>query len=340
MAHREFGQMSLADALVSGVGSNAVLDRLCELIDWGAVADKLSAIHSSRYGRKAYAPIVMLKALLLAQWYGLSDPALEAALSDRLSFRRFCGLALDDATPDHVTISRFRAALRADGLAEAVFAEVLGQIDARGLILRSGTLIDASLVEAAVRRPKPPEEPGPVGGDGRPPSKLVRSALDPEAAWTKKGGRRYFGYKAHVGVDRGSGLVRRQRLTPANVNDTVEADALICGDEKAVYADQAYDKKARRQALRKRGAKDRLMHRPNKHHPLTPRQERRNKLIGKRRAPVEQVFASLKRLYGWARVRYRGLARNAVHLALLCTALNLRRLVVLLAAGPPEPAGT
>jgi IS5 family transposase len=340
MAHREVGQMSLADALVSGVGANPVLDELSGLVDWEAIAGQLSGLHSSRYGRKAYPPIVMLKALLLAQWHGLSDPALEAALADRLSFRRFCGLALDDATPDHVTISRFRAALGAAGLADAVFAEVIRQIDAQGLILRRGTLIDASLVEAAVKRPKPPQEAAPVGPDGRPPSKLVRSALDPEAAWTKKGGRRYFGYKAHVGVDQGSGIVRRHRLTPANVNDTVEADALICGDEKAVYADQAYDKKARRRALKKRGTKDRLMHRPNKHHPLTPRQERRNALIGRRRAPVEQVFASLKRGYGWARVRYRGLARNAVHLALLCTALNLRRLVVLMAQKQPQAQAT
>lgn len=336
MAHREVGQMSLADALVAGVGANAVLDRLSELIDWEAIAGKLSAIHGSRYGRKAYPPIVMLKAVLLAQWHGLSDPALEAALADRLSFRRFCGLAVDDATPDHATISRFRTALREDGLAEAVFTEVTRQIDKRGLILRRGTLIDASLVEASVARPKPPEEAGPAGPDGRPPSKLVGSPLDPEAAWAKKGGQRYFGYKVHVGVDQGSGIVRRHRLTPGNVNDTVEADALICGDERAVYADQGYDKKARREALKARGAKDRLMHRPNKHHPLTSWQTRRNDLIAKRRAPVERVFACLKRLHGWARVRYRGLARNAVHLALLCTALNLRRLVVLMDAKPSQ----
>src|SRR3546814_6708292 len=124
-------------------------------------------------------------------------------------------------------------------VADAVFAEVTRQIDARGLILRRGTLIDASLVEAAVRRPKRPAQPAPAGSDGRPPSKLVRSPLDPEAAWTKKGGRRYFGYKVHVGVDQGSGIVRRQRLTPANVNDTVEAAALIWVDEKEVSADPA-----------------------------------------------------------------------------------------------------
>lgn len=337
MAHREVGQLSLADALVAGVGASAALARLDVLIDWAAVAALLAPIHGSRFGRKSYPPLVMLKALLLQQWHGLSDPGLEAALADRLSFRRFCGLALDDDTPDHVTIHRFRGALLRHGLAERVFAAVTGQIDARGLIVRQGTLLDASLVEAAVKRPKPPAAPAapaatpaaPAPPDARPASKLVRSPRDPEAAWTKKGGQRYFGYKAHVGVDQGSGIIRRQQLTPANINDTVPADQLICGDEAAVYGDQAYDKTARREALKARGVKDRLMHRPNKHHPLTPWQQRRNAAIGKRRAPVEQVFARLKRLCGWRRVRYRGLARNAVHLALLCTALNLKRLVVL-----------
>src|SRR3546814_1445338 len=106
MAHREVGQMSLADALVSGVGTSAVLDRLSELIDWGSIAGKLSAIHSSRYGRKAYPPIVMLKALLLAQWHGLSDLALEAAVGDLRAFLRVCGRGLDDDTPAPVTSGR------------------------------------------------------------------------------------------------------------------------------------------------------------------------------------------------------------------------------------------
>jgi IS5 family transposase len=330
MAHRAVGQLSLADSLVAKVGTNATLDRLNELIDWTALADLLKSIHSAPVGRRSYPPVVMFKALLLQQWHGLSDPALEAALADRLSFRRFCGLALDDATPDHVTVHRFRAALQAQDLAKQAFAEVNRQIDARQLILRRGTLIDAALVEAAVKRPKPPEEAGTSApGQGRPPSKLVRSALDPDAAWSKKGGRRYFGYKAHVGVDQRSGFIRTQLLTAGNVNDTVPADELICGDEAAVYADQAYDTGKRRAALTARGIKDRLMHRPNKHHQLTHWQDRRNKAIARRRAPVEQVFARLKCLCGWTRVRYRGLARNAVHFALLCTALNLKRLAAL-----------
>jgi IS5 family transposase len=330
MAHREVGQLSLADGLVAKVGTNATLERLSELIDWAAIAALLQSIHAAPVGRKSYPPVVMLKALLLQQWHGLSDPALEAALADRLSFRRFCGLALDDDTPDHVTVHRFRTALQEHGLAGRVFAEVNRQIDGHGLILRRGTLIDASLIEAAVKRPKPPEDTGtPAPDQARAPSKLVKSDLDPDAAWTKKGGKRYFGYKGHVGVDQGSGIIRTQEFTPANVNDTVPADDLVCGDEAAVYADQAYDTKKRRAALKKRGIKDRLMHRPNKHHGLTRWQERRNHAIAKRRAPVEQIFARLKCLCGWTRVRYRGLARNAVHFALLCTALNLKRLVTL-----------
>lgn len=330
VAHREVGQLSLADGLVAKVGTNATLERLSELIDWTALAALLQSIHSAPVGRKSYPPVVMFKALLLQQWHGLSDPALEAALADRLSFRRFCGLALDDATPDHVTVHRFREALQAQGLAERAFKEVNRQIDAHKLVLRRGTLIDASLIDAAVKRPKPPQDAATAAPEqGRPPSKLIRSALDPDAAWTKKGGQRHFGYKVHVGVDQRSGIIRTQLITPANVNDTVPADDLICGDEAAVYADQAYDTKKRRAALKARGAKDRLMHRPNKHHPLTYRQEQRNDAIARRRAPVEQVFAHLKRLCGWTRVRYRGLARNAVHFALLCTALNLKRLVVL-----------
>lgn len=333
MAHRRIGQLSLADSLVSGVGRNAVLERLDELIEWSAVAGLLGGIHAARRGRKSYPPLAMLKALLLAQWHGLSDPGLEAALADRISFRRFCGFALDEETPDHVTLFRFRETLQAHDLAGQVFEEVNRQIDAQGIVLRRGTLIDATLVEAAVKRPKPPKE-APAGAAGqRPASKLVRSPVDPEAAWTKKGGRRYFGYKAHIGVDQGSGIIRRQCLTPANVNDTVPADGLMCGDERAVYADQAYDKRARRAALKSKGIKPRLMFRANKHHPLTPRQAAYNAAVGRRRGPVEQSFAWMKRVCGWTRVRYIGRARNAVHLALLSTALNLRRLTTLAATG-------
>lgn len=328
--HRRVGERSLADALVAAqAGGNPTLERVAALVEWGAVERTLGGLHGAGRGAPSYPPLVMFKAILLQQWHGLSDPELEAALADRLSFRRFCGFALHDATPDHVTIHRFREALRRARLDEALVAEIDRQLDARALVLRRGTLIDASLVSAAVKRPRRPKEPQAPGPDGRAPSKLVKSARDPEATWTKKGSVRYFGYKAHVAVDQRSGLIRRTLLTTASVNDTVPADELVMGDETAVYADQAYAKKARRAALAKRGIKPRLMFRPNKHHPLTPRQERYNAAVGRRRAPVEQVFARLKGAYRWARVRYLGLARNATHLRLLCLAMNLKRMVVL-----------
>jgi IS5 family transposase len=344
MGVRQLGQLSLADSLVARHGHSSVtLDRLFELLDWSKVAAQLSGLRASRYGAPGYPPLLMLKALLLQQWYGLSDPGIEEALADRLSFRRFVGLALDEAGPDHSTVSRFRKELAERRLSEKVFGEVTRQIDERGLILRQGTMIDATLVEAQVKRPKKPkpgeaqdqETDGPTVADAapglpeRPASKLVLSPHDPEASWAKKGHQRYFGYKGHVAVDYLSGIIRRARLTTASVADTSMCDDLVMGDEAAVYADKAYDTKARRARLKADGIKDRIAHRPNKHHPLTPRQERRNAGISKRRSGVERIFAIAKRLMGWRRVRYRGLTRNAVHFDLICTAINLRRLVVL-----------
>jgi IS5 family transposase len=330
MSHRRVGELSLADALVAQRASgNATLERISELIDWAPVEGLLAGLHASERGAPAYPPQVMFKAILLQQWHALSDPELEAALADRLSFRRFCGFALHDATPDHVTIHRFREALRHGGLDVRLVAEIDRQIDARGLVLRRGTLIDASLITAAVKRPKKPKGAQPPGPDGRAPSKLVKSPRDREAEWTKKNHVYYFGYKAHMAVDQGSGLIRRALLTGASVNDTVPADDLVMGDERAVYADQAYSKKKRRKELARRGIKPRIMFRPNKHHPLTPRQARYNEAVGRRRAPVEQVFAQLKGAYRWARMRYLGLARNATHLRLLCLAMNLKRMAVL-----------
>lgn len=334
---RKTDQLSLADGIARrGCRSDTFLSKVASLIDWAAVEAALAPLARSRLGAPGYPVMLMLKVLLLQQWYALSDPAIEDALSDRLSLRRFVGLALDAAVPDHSTISRFRTSLVELDLTGPVFDEVLRQIEARGLLLREGTMIDATLVEAAVKRPKPPKlddaaEPAPVAAAGaaRAPSKLVNSKVDPDARWAKKGGKRTFGYKGHVGVDRRSGIIRKRLLTDAAVADTTAGDALVCGDEAAVYADAAYDTHARRAGLKARRAKDRIAHRPNKHHRLTLWQQRRNQGIGRRRSGVERVFATAKRLMGWCRARYIGLARNAGHFDLICTAMNVRRLATL-----------
>ncbi|HZF75308.1 MAG TPA: transposase, partial [Acetobacteraceae bacterium] len=133
----------------AGAGSNRRLERIAELIDWAPLEQLLAPLRAPT-GRPGYPPLALFRALLLAQWYQLSDPGLEEALADRLLFRRFCGFGRDDATPYETTLCRFRATLAERGLAEALLAELNRQLDAKGLVLKAGTLIDATLVEAAV----------------------------------------------------------------------------------------------------------------------------------------------------------------------------------------------
>jgi IS5 family transposase len=326
MSERRVGQKSFADELVAdAAGANAMLEQASRLVDWSEIEALLGDLRSGAMGAPAYPALVLFKALLVQQWHALSDPALEDALTDRLSFRRFIGLGLSEQVPDHSTLWRFREQLASGGLAEKAFALVTRQIETSGFVLKQGTLIDASLVRSAINPPGPPEAPLPPDADGRPASKLVKSELDPDAGWTKQQNKRVFGYKVHVAMDQGSRIVRRVVVTPANVNESVAADALICGDERAVYADKAYDQNARRARLKARGIRDGIMRRANKWYPMSAWAIRRNKIISRRRAPVEPLFALLKRVYGFARTRYRGLARNAAALHLAFTAINLKR---------------
>ena len=316
--HRETGeQLGFSDGFLrDGLGRNVRLERIDGLLDWARLGAVVAGVHGAATGAPSYPPLTMVKALLLQAWYGLSDPGLEEALLDRLSFRRFVGLGLDDGTPDYSTISRFRKHLREAGLSEALFEEVNRQLDERGLFVKQGVLLDASIIEAQGAKPAY----GSASDD----------AADKDARWTRKGGKSYYGYKAHIGVDRGSRLIRRNRLTPASLNDTECADGLIPDDVREVYADMAYDTHARRGRLKVQGVKDRVMHRPNKHHPTLPRwKARRNDLIAPIRAAVEAVFGTLKRSYRYTKVRYMSLDANAAHLNLLCIAINLRRAEVL-----------
>jgi transposase, IS5 family len=312
---RELGQLSLADGLVEGAGANRQLAKIAALVDWASFARLLGDIYAAPVGRPSYGPLVLMKCLLLQQWYRLSDPGLEEALSDRLSFRRFVGLALADPVPDHSTLSRFRSELVRRGLSEPLLAELNRQLDARGLMVKAGTLIDASLIEADGRRPK----------KGEP----VEGRSDRDATWNAMPETPLFGYKAHLAVDQSSGLVRQAILTPANVSDKLPFLALVQGDEQAVYADRGYDGWWYRQELARRGIGDGIMAGDYWRRPLGAAGRARNRAIGRIRAPVERTFAILKRWYGYRRVRYRSLVRNALQLQLLALALNLRRALAL-----------
>lgn len=308
------GQLGFGDGWISPkVGQNAVLERLGREVKWYRLEKLVARMKPEGAGRPPFDPLMMLKALLLQQWYRLSDAELEEAINDRVSFRKFLGLSLEASCPDHTTLCRFRNRLAEAGLAEKVFAEFERQLEARGLVLKRGTMVDASLVGTPHR---------PAAADG------TRPAVDADAALTARKGRTgtHYGYKMHAGVDLGSRLIRRVLLTPANVNDTVPADRLVCGDEAAVYADKAYAKRARSAWLKAQGIKDRIMHKSwGGGPPLSAWQKRHNGLIAPVRAEVEGVFATLKRWLGWSHVRYRGLARNASHLALAATAYNMKR---------------
>jgi len=324
MAARD--QLGFVEAFASPkLGRNAQLDRIAAEVKWYRFAKLLGKLEPEAAGRPPYDPLVMFKALLLAQLYNLSDAGLELALNDRVSFRRFLGLALESDAPDHTTLCRFRNRLMAAGLAERLFAEFDRQIEARGFVLKQGTMIDATVVEAAGRPPR--------GED-------FAEASDPDARFAKhegKAGSRY-GYKAHVGVDQGTRLIRSALLTPANVNETVVADALVRGDERAVYGDKAYAKRERRLALKAAGIKPRIMHKSwGGGPPLTCWQKRHNRLMAPIRAAVETVFAVLKRRLGYYSVRYRGLAKNQAHLFVLALAYNMRRAAGLAAPPRPEP---
>src|SRR4051812_30605129 len=305
MARRDFRQFGLADSIVQRRGKKtAWLERLDAAIDWADLEAIVAGIYASREGGLAYPLLPYVKLLLLQQWHGLSDEGLEAAVDDRLSFRRFAGIPLSASVPDHSSVWRFREEPAKRGLAATLLAEVNRQLDAKGLILRRGTLIDATVLDAAVRPPG-----GDAGGVAE---------RDPQAGWTKKNGKSRFGYKAHAAVDEGSGIVRGATLTPADVHDSIPADDLVQGDEEAMYADKAYDSEERRAGLRERGIEPRIMHKARRHRPLKSWQVAFNKAVAPVRAGVERLFATMKRTYGHRRVRYLGLARNDVQLQVMC----------------------
>ena len=319
MAHRSIGQLGFLDAALSRRGRKpgaSGLDEIAASLDWLRLEALLSGIHASRRGQRAFPPVMMLKALLLQRWHDLSDEAMEDALADRLSFQRFCGLGLDDPIPDHSTIWRFRERLGADGLIDAVFAEVAAQLDAAGLVVRQGTLIDASLMTAAARRPRKDE--------GK------TSRTDPDARFGANNERRRFsfGYKLHIAQDEGSAIVRGAVLTPANVQEISVAGALVQGDEAALFADRGYDARWLHARLADQNIDNGVMRRvKGRRAPLGEAAIARNHECSLRRRPVEATFGTLKQHYGLRRLRYFNLARNAVCLKLALIGYNLRRLI-------------
>ena len=250
----------------------------------------------------------MLRIYFMQNWFNLSDPAAEDALYDSESMRRFAGIELaEDAIPDESTILRFRHLLERHELTEQMFAEVRSLLEERRLLLKSGTIVDATIIAAP------------------PSTKNADKARDPEMHQTRKGKDWHFGMKAHVGTDK-RGTVHSLVTTAANAADISQMPKLLHGEEKELLGDQAYWSEFHRQCAKEAGVRYRVNRRGNHSHPLTEWQKSINRARSKIRARGEHAFHVVKRLWGFSKVRYRGLVKNT---ARLFTAFALANLYLL-----------
>ena len=252
----------------------------------------------------------MLRMYCVANWFNLSDEACEDALYDVPVFREFCRIDLGrERVPDATTLLNFRHLLEAHHLGAVLFAKVGELLMANGMRLSGGTIVDATLIAAP------------------PSTKNKDKSRDPEMHQTKKGNEWYFGMKLHIGADSKTGLVHSASVTAANVHDSNEVPNLLHGGETRLYGDSAYRGKAQRERLKVIApkAKDFTNKRAYKNRPLTEADKATNRRKSSVRSKVEHPFLTLKRFWGFAKVRYRGLAKNANRAFAMLAMLNINK---------------
>ena len=284
------------------------LQRVEGLIPWERLEERVRPFYPKPgRGRRPYDLPVMLRVHCVQLFYNLSDPGMEDLLYEAESVRRFVGLRLSEPLPDETTILNFRHLLEKYELGEGLFEEINSHLASQGLRLREGTIVDASIIEA------PSSTKNQAGG------------RDPEMHQTKKGNQWHFGMKVHIGVDSETGMVHSMTTTAANVHDVSEAHRLLHGGESQVWGDAGYQGVSKREENRERGVDWQVAMRPGQRWQLDPGS---GEALAERckasvRAKVEHPFLYLKRRFGYAKVRYRGLAKNTQRLALLLGLGNL-----------------
>jgi transposase, IS5 family len=333
MKKRATGQTAFADlalATLGGPRTNALLDTLAAAVPWDKLVRLVVALPEyaryiedpSRPGERPIDPLVMLRATMLQKWFNLSDPQVEEQLKDRISFRRFVGLSQADRTPDETTFVVFRRRLREAGLDQQIFDVVLKHIDAQGLLVKNGTIVDATIIGQSRGR-----KTGEKDEDGN-----DLTTRDAEAGFTQKHGTKYHGYKMHTATDT-SGVITRVLVSPANDHDSKHVEPLIKDERRAVFADSAYSDQERRERLEKRGVLPAIIYKRNRGQAeLSEWQKRFNRLVSKVRAIGEHPYAWMKRLMNFTACRYRGLRRNAYDFVMTAAAYNLRKSASLSAA--------
>ena len=288
------------------------LDEMNRVVPWAALVELISPYApEGKKGRPPFALETMLRIHFMQQWFTLSDPAMEEALHDMALFREFA--RLDNWTtrlPDESTVLRFRHLLDKHKLAPQILGVVNELLRDKGLMLRAGTVVDATLIAAPSS------------------TKNASGERDPEMHQSKKGNQWFFGMKAHIGADAESGLVHTVRGTSGNVNDVVEANSLLHGEEVQVFADAGYQGAHKRPDARK-GVTWHVAMRPGKRRALDKTSElgqilnRIEQLKAGVRAKVEHPFRVIKRQFGHVKVRYRGLKKNTAQLHTLFALSNL-----------------
>jgi IS5 family transposase len=287
------------------------LQEMDQVVPWKRLLKHIERHYPKAGDGRAPMPLeMMLRIYFLQQWFNLSDPAAEDSLYDIESMRVFAGIELGEhPVPDETTILNFRRLLERHRLTEALFKEVNALLAQKRLLLKSGTLVDATIINAPSS------------------TKNEEKARDPEMSQTKKGDQWYFGMKVHIGTDR-RGIVHTLTATTAKAADIHQLPALLHGQEKHVYGDRGYFSREADRYLQKRGTRSRIQRRAASGHPLTEAARAQNKRWSKVRARVEHPFHVIKRLWGFTKVRYRGLAKNtarAFALVALSSLYLLRR---------------
>ena len=284
------------------------LEKMDALLPWSRLEARIEPFYpKAGRGRRPYPLGVMLRVHCVQLFYNLSDPGMEALLYEVESVRRFVGLRLSGALPDETTILNFRHRLEKHALGEALFEEINAHLASLGHRLKTGTIVDASIITA-------------------PSSTKNRSGeRDPQMHQTRKGKQWYFGMKAHIGVDAESGLAHSVETTPANTSDVVSAHALLHGGEERVWGDAGYQGVGKREENRDAAVDWEVAMKPGRRRLLDKEgpQEQAERRKASVRAKVEHPFLSVKRHFGYAKVRYRGLAKNTQRIAMLLGFSNL-----------------
>lgn len=323
------------------ISKKSFLSDVDRIIDWKPI-EKLLRKHYKKTqaadGRPAYPPLPLFKMLLLQRWYDLSDPGLEAAVTDRLSFLRFTGFSFESSIPDETTICRFRNELIRKGLYKKLLVRINEQLEKQHILVKKGAIVDASLVTSA-RRPRKVidvmTEDRQETEDSEEPGHRVSYSNDVEAAWVKKGSEPHYGYKVHMATDARDGFILGGHVTPANRADTVELEQVLADldlpPETVVLADKGYCSQRNREMIKARGLHDGIMQRALRNCPLSEEWASRNRLISRLRYMVEQGFGTLKRRYHFERARYVGRIKTEMEFYLNAMAFNIRKAVAMLA---------